>query len=586
MFMFLQKRLELKIIAVLTTVVACAIGLYAYFDIQTIRADMIRTSERTLGTFAAAIKGSVIASMKEGQHEIVKHVLKEVNTPNFIDRVMIYDETGRPLSAVEKLTGDSGLDMTMPPAILGRVARGDISDIREQRGGYFISYYAPIENQPECYRCHGPSAKLNGILRVDFSLRDLDDLVVLRRTRVILWSAVLIILLIAVLMVMLRSVVYRPVKELRDAMAMAEQGIEPHALSLSGYDELAELKKSFVQMLGRIQGLHRTNLEKEKELARSQEMARFRAELQAMFDAMPDGVLLVDNSLRIVQSNPRVRELLQVVGDPDGRIPPDSVQDPSGVHFGIRQALDSQRISEHHCSVTSGSGEVRHVHSISAPIIENAAVLYVVEVIRDVTDRVRTERELAERKAQLQSANKLLTQIAVTDSLTQLFNRRHFDELLYKEVKRFNRRKYSHLSLMMIDIDHFKALNDRYGHLAGDGVLREVATLLKEGVRETDTVARYGGEEFVIVMPDTHSEGAARKAELLRRKVNEHSFPGGDAQLSITISIGVAAYFRGLPYDLVAAADTALYQAKHGGRNMVVLAPTDNAPELTAPAKS
>ena len=112
-----------------------------------------------------------------------------------------------------------------------------------------------------------------------------------------------------------------------------------------------------------------------------------------------------------------------------------------------------------------------------------------------------------------------LSQIAITDSLTQVYNRRHFDEILYKETKRYNRRKYAYLSLMMIDIDHFKDLNDRYGHLAGDAVLREIAKLLKEGVRETDTIARYGGEEFLIVMPDTHLDGAVHKAETLRKRV-------------------------------------------------------------------
>jgi diguanylate cyclase (GGDEF)-like protein len=171
--------------------------------------------------------------------------------------------------------------------------------------------------------------------------------------------------------------------------------------------------------------------------------------------------------------------------------------------------------------------------------------------------------------------NRLLAQLAVTDSLTQLYNRRHFDEVLFKEIKRFNRRKYTSLSLMMIDIDHFKELNDRYGHLVGDSVLRELARILREGVRETDTIARYGGEEFAIVMTDTHLDGAAHKAEILRQKVQAQEFPGGPGPIHCTISIGVAAYVTGFPHDLIKAADKALYQAKNAGRNTVVVSRRD-----------
>jgi diguanylate cyclase (GGDEF)-like protein len=114
-------------------------------------------------------------------------------------------------------------------------------------------------------------------------------------------------------------------------------------------------------------------------------------------------------------------------------------------------------------------------------------------------------------------------------------------------------------------------LNDVHGHVVGDSVLGEIARILKEGVRETDTVARYGGEEFSVIMPDTHIDGALYKAETLRKKVQDTKFPGQDGPLHITISIGVAAYGSGSPQELIKAADEALYQAKHSGRNAVVV---------------
>jgi diguanylate cyclase (GGDEF)-like protein len=198
-------------------------------------------------------------------------------------------------------------------------------------------------------------------------------------------------------------------------------------------------------------------------------------------------------------------------------------------------------------------------------------VLYIVEVIRDISERIRTERELEENTAALLTANEKLSRLAVTDNLTQLFNRNRLDEILTVEINRFPRRKDSALSLMVIDIDHFKQLNDKYGHLAGDTVLRELAKLLTKEVRSSDTVARFGGEEFVIVMPDTGLDGAAHKAEALRRKAQEIHFPGLDETIHVTISIGVAAYFSGTSKELIHAADLAMYEAKESGRNAVVV---------------
>lgn len=572
MLTFIQKRLELKIILALTFAIACTIGAYSFVDIRNIRSDTIRTAERTLGAFAAAIKGSLNASMKTGHHEDVKGILDEVNAPSFIDRIVIYNEEGLPLRGEEKESKEGSLDPGLPAGILLSVAKGDISDFRKQGGNQFISYYSPILNQPVCFRCHGRKAKLNGILRIDFSLRELDDLVVSRRNRDLLWSMILFIMLTTVLAVLLRIVVYRPVKELRDAMVNVQKGTDRMVLSTTGNDELADLKKSFVAMLQRIDELHGTNLEKEKKLVHNLEMMRFRAELQAMFDAMPDGLLLIGPDMRIIQSNPRAYELLPGLKAAEGEtLSAVRIDEETCPHQGIQAAFLKGVVCDHQCTLRRPNGEMRHLHSICAPILENGRVAYIVEVIRDVTERVNTEHELEEKTAELMSANKALSLIAITDSLTQVFNRRRFDEILVRELKRYTRRKYSSVSLMMIDIDHFKKLNDEYGHLAGDAVLREVAALLKNAMRETDTVARYGGEEFVIVLPDTTLEGAAIKAEMLRRKVQDKSFTAIDEAVHITISIGVSTYLSGSPDDLVHAADLAMYQAKHAGRNAVVV---------------
>lgn len=158
--------------------------------------------------------------------------------------------------------------------------------------------------------------------------------------------------------------------------------------------------------------------------------------------------------------------------------------------------------------------------------------------------------------------------LANTDALTGLYNHRYFYHILDTEMKRA--RRYGRaLSLIMLDIDHFKEFNDQYGHLAGDEALRSLAQILRKNSRRVDTVARYGGEEFAIILPETDLAQAAVQAERLRAAAEEHQWPEGH----LTISLGAAALTPAMVRveDLVRAADQPLYQAKTAGRNQVCL---------------
>jgi len=161
---------------------------------------------------------------------------------------------------------------------------------------------------------------------------------------------------------------------------------------------------------------------------------------------------------------------------------------------------------------------------------------------------------------------------ANTDELTGLANRRHFQEMLDREILRA-RTGGNELSLMMIDLDHFKNINDTYGHLGGDVVLRQLAEILREQVQQLDIVARYGGEEFVVVMPGASSKQARAAAERLRHTVAATHWGVSADRVSITISCGLATLnaFDSLDgLDLIKRADTALYVAKRRGRNCVI----------------
>jgi len=160
--------------------------------------------------------------------------------------------------------------------------------------------------------------------------------------------------------------------------------------------------------------------------------------------------------------------------------------------------------------------------------------------------------------------------LAITDGLTGLYGRRYFVSRLEEEIVRSKTHDLK-FSFLMGDIDFFKACNDTYGHLVGDAVLKEIARLIKETVREVDLVARYGGEEFGVILPETKKDGGVRVAERIRRKIEEHVFRAYDETLKITISIGVSAYSDDAEEAaaLIDSADKAMYRAKSDGRNLV-----------------
>jgi len=162
--------------------------------------------------------------------------------------------------------------------------------------------------------------------------------------------------------------------------------------------------------------------------------------------------------------------------------------------------------------------------------------------------------------------------LSVLDDLTQLWNRRHFLEVLEKEWKRAERFNHE-LALLMIDIDHFKHYNDRNGHQMGDEVLKGLAPIFRDSVREIDTVGRFGGEEFLVILPRTSKDGAEVVAEKIRKEVEAHNFPLGEHQPEgkLTVSIGCSCYPEDgeNPDQLIHTADLALYRAKNQGRNRV-----------------
>ncbi|MCX7882693.1 MAG: diguanylate cyclase [Brevinematales bacterium] len=187
--------------------------------------------------------------------------------------------------------------------------------------------------------------------------------------------------------------------------------------------------------------------------------------------------------------------------------------------------------------------------------------------VKEIEERnVVLERLLKERTAELVEANKELTQLAVTDKLTQLYNRRYLEKVLESERDRSERYGHS-FCLLLIDVDHFKEVNDVFGHSVGDRVLQQLGGILTSLVRKPDVCGRWGGEEFLLICPETSLKTGMRLAERIRQEVEDFRF---DMVGSKTVSIGVTVFREGDTLEaLLDRVDRALYKAKHNGRNMV-----------------
>ncbi len=188
----------------------------------------------------------------------------------------------------------------------------------------------------------------------------------------------------------------------------------------------------------------------------------------------------------------------------------------------------------------------------------DGAPLLVAGIVFDITEQ-------KEMEAQLRQQNQQLKEMAATDALTRVANRKVLLNQLAAEMKRW-KRSAKDLCILMLDIDHFKNINDSYGHVTGDSVLRQTAQLIQDNLREVDLVGRYGGEEFMVLLPETSLGDAVIAAERVRRAVAAAEFSAG---ITVTISGGLATYRGERLEEFVDAADQCLYQAKNNGRDCI-----------------
>lgn len=196
--------------------------------------------------------------------------------------------------------------------------------------------------------------------------------------------------------------------------------------------------------------------------------------------------------------------------------------------------------------------------------------IYIKTKSKKIIEYQRVLKKLLELCMERISLYDKFQQLSIYDGLTEAYNRRYFTVRFFEEFDRAKRFSLN-MSFLMIDVDHFKKINDTYGHLVGDAVLKEIAEIIRQNIREIDSLARFGGEEFSVILPETDKMAAVVVGERIRSKIAQQIIKAFDETLSVTISIGVGNYPQNTLYPdvLMEMADKALYQAKFSGRNKV-----------------
>lgn len=253
----------------------------------------------------------------------------------------------------------------------------------------------------------------------------------------------------------------------------------------------------------------------------------------------------------------------------------------------LNKAINDNKIIESNYYIRNKNNKLIQIISRISPIHDSDKnIIGAIEIFNNVENQnidelyKRLKEKLEEYRGILKQVfetneklQKKIIEISNTDSLTAFANRRYFNIEAQKEIERHQRYKHD-LSLMILDIDHFKKVNDRHGHLAGDYILKTVATIIKRLTRSTDFLCRFGGEELIILLPECSKEGALLAAEKIRTNIESYRFKFNGKQIKITASIGIKTKDCNENISLdqfIDTADKALYQAKKDGRNRTII---------------
>lgn len=558
-----------RLLLLVGTVVA--VGMVGLVLIYTDRqeATIFRENEQALQKVADSVAEGLSALMLKGHAKAAEEFAQRLKTvPNIVDyRIIRSDGTeafvdNATVDAVNDRLGDLeffGRKKSPPPTVVLAPSNPDLVRARrDQRsvisyetlpgGERLVTILGPIRAQDGCERCHGQAGGPRGFIKLTTSLQAIDADIQRTRNLALLFIAVGLVLIVTAIYWFARRTVVDHIVSINRAMATAATGDLTHRLSERKGDEIGYMARSFNRMSEELLQIY-AGLRDE------------RSKLTTIIRGADSGIVVTDSEQQIVLVNPSACKML---GKEEGQVVRDglmaTLDDPDWLAAEFnRQAWDPK-------PALLQRGD--QVLSVQASVIRDAggAMIGSAVLLRDVTREKALEETLRKE--------------SITDALTGLYNRRYFDETITAEFKRWQRYQQP-LSVIMVDIDHFKKFNDTHGHECGDRVLAAIGSVLGNITTHSSIACRYGGEELVVILPGSQEAAAAGLAEALRKEVAALTVDG----MGVTASFGVA----GLPGHrvedgaaLLKLADDALYRAKSSGRNRVCVAASEGSNEGTA----
>ena len=537
----------LLVVGLATTLgLIATITFYSRYQEQTLLAQNEDTMRKLSDTVAAGLQSVMLAGSADIAQAFADRLKRVPDVTEFsilrTDGVEAFRD-GKTITEVNARRGEEQFPPREREEVI-RVMKADDPNLRraidtlkpvalynkDGAGNRQLVFLAPLANQNLCYKCHGKAQPVRGVMRMATTLAAVERDILRARQESLALFAVALIATVLLTGYMLGRIVVRPIEKVTRAMARVSGGDLDHKVTERSRDELGRMGASFNQMTRDLQNTYR-NLRREQD------------KLTTVIETATEGIIVTDAVGRVVLVNPAAALLL---GKPWEEL----------VVADFFEIVDDRSFIEH-CLDCGSPVDIHYNHrdlQVHASVIHaEQQIVGSVALVRDITEEKRLEDDL--RRA------------STTDALTGLYNRRFLDATLSAEFTRAERSQTA-LSVLMIDIDHFKKFNDTHGHDQGDRVLQMVSRCLQETVRPFDSPCRYGGEEYVAILPGMASEAALQLAERLRLKVAETEVDG----LHVHISLGLATYPTvkvTAAEALIEAADAALYRAKESGRNRV-----------------
>lgn len=577
--------LSLKLVAVLIPLMILSMAVAMFGLSIFLKQFFQRRAELETDRLGRAVELSLRQSMLRSSEPGLSATLADVEQTPSIRRVWLLDKNGRIAHASESEVIGRVLNKTQAPVCTlchnsGATPSATTVFTEDETGAPILRHVRPVINDKSCWRCHDPKDRLNGILLLEESYQPFQSALSTVQYRLGATGVITLIFLAGMTLLVTTVLVQRPVRQLIYGVRQFGKGDLTLRVPVQGNDELAELASSFNAMA--------TGLDRSMEEIRNKN-----AELSAVYS-------ILERLSKTIELNDLKEIILQTVADV---FDADQVVLLSNLtQLYMRETLikcrGQNRVYRKDCS-SDGAWELPEGFPLQLadrwadgqlhiPYLSDDSKMGVIPV--DFRDRrlalllVRRERAFTSAEAnpklllalsnQIAGAfeNARLYNTATTDELTRLFTRRHFQHRIDKALLDYEQCG-KHFALILLDLDHFKEINDRFGHLVGDKVLRETARAVLRAIRGGDSAFRYGGEEFAILLSAVDSQVTRTVAERVRQEIAalKVHLDDGATWTAITASAGYALCpdHGTSVHELVAAADAALYRSKREGRDRV-----------------